>query len=818
MRVPYAWLRSYCDPGTDAEEAARRLTMAGTELERIEPVGVPRADGFVVARVVSAEPHPNADRLRVCTVDDGERERTIVCGAPNVAAGQLVALARPGALLADGTALEQAELRGVVSEGMILAEDEVGVGPAHDGTMVLDPALEPGAPLVDHLQIADTALEFEINPNRPDCMAVYGIARELHALTGSPLAEDPTAPDAEASGSDSVDDHGSIEVDPAICLRFTARAYEDVRVGESPLWLKQRLIAAGQRPISNVVDITNYVMLACGQPLHAFDLDRVPGGRIVVRRARDGESMTTLDGVERSLTSEMALVCGGDEPHGIAGIMGGQVSEVSAGTTRVLMEVATWVGPNILQTSKRLALRSDASARFERQLHPDAALAAQRLAARLMVELTGARLVPGTIDVYPEPVPAAVVELRLERLERLLGERIESDDAVAILGRLGFGVEQGDGSIRAGVPYWRNGDVQREVDLIEEVARVHGLERLPATLPARRRAVGRLTRDQRLRRRAEDLLRDRGLSEAISYSFTSRAALERLGRGEREGWLAIDNPLSEEQSVMRPTLLPGLLDALARNAAHDRPHLALFESGRVYEPAEAGEAGPADGSSPAGATPARERRSLAAALTALDAGGWRSQRRAADFYAAKALVEALAQAFGVALQFAPAEEPHAHPGRSAAVLCGLDPSGGVAEMLGWVGELHPLVIREWDLPGPVAAFELDLDAICEAAPTPAPFATISEFPPVLQDIAVVVPEDAHAARVTAVVRGAAGPLLREARIFDVYSGEQLEAGRKSLALRLEFRADDRTLDEAEVAARRAAIEAALAEIGGSLRA
>ena len=377
MRAPASWLRDYCNPQLSTRDIADRLNMTGSEVGRIEHAGVPDADEFVVGKVIAAEPHPNADRLTVCEVEDGSgTARTIVCGAPNVAAGQTVAVARPGATMADGSVLAEAELRGVVSHGMILAEDEVGIGEDHAGIMVLPDDLPPGAPLAEHLPIADEVLDLEIAPNRPDCLGVYGLAREVHATTGAPLAEDPTAADVDPSDGD-----GGVEVeiaDPDICLRFTARVFDHVTIGPSPLWLKARLTAAGQRPINNVVDITNYVMLLTAQPLHAFDLDRVRGGRIVVRRARDGETMTTLDGVERTFTSEAALVCDGEGPSGIAGIMGGQVSEVSASTTRVLMESATWVGTNILRTSGRLGLRTEASTRFEKQLHPDLAMAAQR--------------------------------------------------------------------------------------------------------------------------------------------------------------------------------------------------------------------------------------------------------------------------------------------------------------------------------------------------------------------------------------------------------------------------------------------------------
>src|ERR671914_667835 len=600
MRVPLGWLRSYCDPGLPVQEIADALT--------------------------------------------------IVCGAPNVAAGQTVAVALPGAVMPDGATLGEAKLRGVKSSGMILAEDEVGIGEDHAGIMVLPGDLPVGGPLAEHLPIADDVIEIEITPNRPDAMGVYGVARDLHAATTVPLGEDPTTADATPVGEDSADDHISIEIDPEICLRFTARVFEDVKIGPSPLWLKQRLMAAGQRPIMNVVDITNYVMLTCSQPLHAFDLDRVRGARIDVRRAREGEMMVTLDDVERTFSSEAALVCDGEGPSGIAGIMGGQISEVSEGTTRVLMEAATWVGPNIMRTSKALGLRTEASARFEKQLHPELAMAGQRLAARLMVELCGARMVPGTVDVYARPAEPRVVPLRYARMEKLLGERIEEETARGILERLGFdGVPPGGGvrpltqgggvrPLESGglrsegaegeavmqrwrVPPWRDSDVQREADLIEEVARIHGLDKLPTTLPARRGAIGRLTHSQRLRRRLEDVLRDRGLDECISYSFTSPEAIERLRLADVPV-LRLENPLSEAGSVMRPLLLPGLLDAARHNAAHGRPNVALFESAHVYRPGpepldEVGEG------SPAGKTPALERHHLAGLITESAPGGWR---------------------------------------------------------------------------------------------------------------------------------------------------------------------------------------------------
>jgi phenylalanyl-tRNA synthetase beta chain len=814
MRVPFAWLRSYCDPGVGAAEAAEKLTLAGDKLERLHRVGVGDVSAFVTGRVIEASQHPDADRLSVCRVDVGRDEpQTIVCGAPNVAAGQTVGVALPGAVMPDGSTLGEAKLRGVVSHGMILAEDEVGIGEDHFGIMVLDSDVPVGAPLAEHLPIADEVLELEITPNRSDLMGVYGVARDLHAVTGAPLAEDPTDADAAPSGDDSAGDHISIEIDPEVCLRFTARVFEDVTIGPSPLWLKQRLMAAGQRPISNVVDITNYVMLATGQPLHAFDLDRVRGGRIDVRRAQEGERMVTLDDVERSFTSEAALVCDGEGPVGIGGIMGGQVSEVADDTTRVLMEAATWVGPNIMRTSKALGLRSEASARFEKQLHPDQALAAQRLAARLMVELCGARLVPGTVDVYPNPRAARSVELRLDRMERLLGKEIEAGEVLGILERLGFGPRAEDGRVAVTVPPWRDSDVRREADLIEEVARIHGLDKLPTTLPARRDAVGRLTPSQRLRRRVEDLLRDRGLDECISYSFTSPAAIERLRLGD-EPLLRLENPLSEDQSVMRPLLLPGLLDAARHNAAHGRPSVALFEGAHVYLPS-----GPLDSvadGSPGGKTPAAESQHLAVLQTQALPGSWRSEERAADFFSGRAVLEAVLAVAGQPWRPEPGDRPFLHPGRGAAVMALV---GERKTDIGWVGELHPHVTRAWDLDGPVAAFEIDLELVADLTAGEEPvYRDVTSFPAVLQDIAVVVADDVSAATVIETVRAAGGPLLANVELFDVFRGEQIGEAEKSLALRLAFQAPDRTLTDAEVAEQRSAIETALAEIGGRLRA
>jgi phenylalanyl-tRNA synthetase beta chain len=812
MRAPYRWLESYCKSGLSAADLADRLTMTGTKVEALHPVGVGDPSEFVIGRVLSAERHPDADRLTVCEVDVGGTTQTIVCGAPNVEAGQTVAVAKPGAIMPDGSTLGRAKLRGVESAGMILAEDEVGISEDHSEIMVLDGGASPGEPLTGHLPIADEVLELEITPNRPDCLAIYGVAREVHAITAKPLADDPSDTDAEPSGSDKAQDHVSIEIDPEVCLRFTGRVFEDVKIGPSPLWLKQRLTAAGQRPINNVVDITNYVMLLTGQPLHSFDLDKVRGNRIIVRRAQDGERMRTLDGVEREFDSSMALVCDADGPSGIGGVMGGEISEVSETTTRVLMEAATWVGSNILMTEQKLQLRTEASARFEKQLHPELAMAAQRLAARLMVELCGARFVPGTIDVYPNPSAPLSVRLRLARVTKLIGVEVPEDDARGILERLGFGVtDAAPGEWDVAVPYWRQIDVYREADLIEEIARVYGLEKVPTTLPARREAIGRLTEEQKLVRRVEDELRDRGLYEIVAWSMTSPDTLAKLRLGELPV-LRLANPMSEDMSVMRPLLLPGLLDAARYNAARGRADIALFESAHVYRPSMPLEGAVDPEKSPGGTLPSAERQHLGALLAGRGTRGWRTTAAPVDFFRAKALVEAVLTSAGVDWWAEPGERPFLHPGRSASII-----AGDEERKLGWIGELHPLVAREWDLENAVA-FELDLELLAELAPGPAQFVRVSAFPPVIQDIAVVVPDEVSAGDVEAAIADGGGELLARISLFDVYRGEQIGAGNKSLAIRVEFQAPDRTLTDDEVAGLRALIEDRLMDLGGRLRA
>jgi phenylalanyl-tRNA synthetase beta chain len=819
MRVPYSWLREYCDPGMDPAALADRLVMTGTEVERLETVGPESGEGFVVGTVLEREQHPNADRLSVCKVDTGDGERTIVCGAPNVDAGQTVAVVLPGATMPGGMKIRKAKLRGVPSEGMILSAAELELAEEADGIVVLDDGPAPGTPLAEVLPLGEPVLEIEVTPNRSDCFGVHGVAREVHAITGAPLAADPWAEDAPAEGEGDVGDYASVTVEvPELCPRFTARVFTDVTIGPSPLWLQARLAAAGQRPINNVVDITNYVMLLTAQPLHAFDLDEVPGGELIVRTASDGEKMTTLDDVERTFDAETVLVCDREGPSGVAGIMGGQRSEVSESTTRVLLEVANWNGTNILRTSRLLGLRSEASARFEKQLHPALCDRAQAMASRLLVELCGAKLVPGTIDVAAETPEPRRLTLRASRVRGLLGMEISQAEQKTYLERLGFEAEPDGEDLAALVPPERHYDVTREVDLIEEVARVHGIdEYLPTTLPATGDAVGGLSHEQKLRRRAEDVLRDLGFDQVVGWSFTDPGEAGRLrigGDDPRASAVMLANPLSEEQSEMRTTLLGSLLDVAARNAARGAGDLALFESARVYLlGASQGErvdplAGHFAGDQPA---PFSEPHRFAGiAVGAHSPRSWRGGGEAADFFALKGVLEALGRQLGVELGFAPGEEPFLHPGRSATVSIGGEPAG-------WLGEVHPLVCRTWDLEAAVA-FELDAAPLIAAATLGEErYEDVTTFPAVYQDLAVVVPATTPAGEIRAAILAGGGELLAAAEVFDLYEGEQVGAERKSLALSLEFRAPDRTLTDEEVTGLREKIKAKLGEIGGSLR-
>ncbi len=800
MRVPISWLNEYASPDLSPGDLAEKLALSGTEVERVEHHGVAALEQFVVGKVLERKRHPDADRLSVCMVDTGgSTPSQIVCGAPNVAAGQIVAVAKPGAILPDGTRLNKARLRGVESNGMILAEDELALGTDHSETLVLNPDLKPGTSLTEVLPIATDVLVLEITPNRPDCLAIYGVAREVHAATGAPLNAPPWAADPGTPG----ELQGiTITVERSdLCPRFTARIFENVHIGPSPLWLKQRLMAAGQRPISNVVDITNYVMLLTGQPLHAFDLDRVAEATLTVRMAQADEQVETLDGQTRALDEDILVIADGGGPTSIAGIMGGARSEVHAGTTRVLMEAANWEGANLHRSSLKLGLRSEASTRFEKQIQPEQALQAQAVATQLMIELTGATVRPGTVDIGGDGPPLKTISLRDAKLNNLLGTTVSRERSREILTALEFECQDEPEGLEVTVPAFRRADVNREADLIEEVSRLDGVEKLPATLPSRHNVSGRLTLRQRLRRRASDDLSAQGLHEIVGWSFVAPEIPARL-RTPEQPVITLANPMSSDQSQLRTALLGSLLDSARSNRSRGLTTLRLFEAGAVYLPSDEDR------------LPFEPYHVAALLHGAARAPTWREPApRDADFFAAKGVLGGMLDALMVDWTVRPGTRPFLHPGRSADVLAG----DGHDSVIGWVGEIHPLVAADWELDGIVAGFEIDLDALPE--PTTATYVDLTSFPEVREDLAVVIPESVSADELLGVIRESGQPLLAHAEVFDVYRDpEKLGAGNVSLAVRLAFRAADRTLTDAEVASQRESIIAAIADrLEGTIR-
>ena len=762
MKVPLTWLREYVRVDATAEEIAHRLSISTGEVNEVVHRGVSTDGGnldlFRVGHVLEAAKHPNADRLQLCRVDVGEAEPVqIVCGAWNFGAGAKVAVALPGATLPNGLTLDRRELRGEVSEGMILAEDEVDLGTDHAGIMVLDDALAPGTPLADVLPLAEQVLEVEPTGNRPDLLSVYGIAREVAALFGGELMPPPGA-DPPRDGDEPVD----VRIDDLDgCPRYVGRLFRDVRIEESPVWMKARLRAAGVRAISNVVDVTNYVMLALGNPLHAFDFDLLHGG-IVVRRALPGEEMRTLDGTLRKLDPSDLMIADGERAVALAGIMGGEETEVSEKTTSVLLEAANFEPVGILRSSERLALRTEGSNRWEKGVDPHLAGQAAALATQLVVELAGARWT-GHTDAQGKLPERQRIVLRPERTRSLVGLDVPDDRQREILESVGFDVAADWGVT---VPTWRARDVTREVDLIEEVARFV-LEEVPFTLPRRDATFGRLTRWQQLRRRVEDVLVGCGFAEAYTPTFVPVA--------DDPEALQLPEPLSAEAAALRTSLRPSLVDAARANVAVDNTEIALFEIARVYLRGD-------------GALPV-ERWHIGGIVD----GG---------FAEAKWAVEHLYAALKLEPAYERATEPFLHPGKAART----------AE--GWVGELHPGVLDgEW------GAFELDLDALVAAAPESVAYEEVSPFPEVRQDLAFVVDEDVPAASLAAAMREAAGADLRDARVFDEYRGGQIGDGKRSLAFRVAFGSPERTLTDEDAAALRGKIVDALAkQFGAVLRA
>jgi phenylalanyl-tRNA synthetase beta chain len=761
MKLPMSWLREYVPVEVPTRELADRLVISTCEVDRIETRGVADVDGnlalFRVGRVLEAGKHPNADRLQLCQVDVGEGDaRQIVCGAWNFGPGATVAVALPGAVLPNGLQLERREVRGQVSDGMILAEDEVDLGTDHAGIMVLPDVFEPGTPLGDVLPLREEVLEVETGHNRPDLLAVYGIAREVAALYDLQLAPMPGS-DPPREGDEPLDVR--IE-DFEGCPRYIGRLFRDATIAPSPLWLKARLLAAGMRPISNVVDVTNYVMLALGNPLHAFDHTKLAGGRIVVRRANRGETLRTLDGVERDLEPYDLMIADGERSVALAGIMGGEETEIGDGTTEILLEAANFEPYTIFRTSERLRLRTEGSNRWEKGVDPYLAEQAAKLATQLIVELAGAKWA-AAIDVHDELPQRPVIRFRPERTDAVIGIETAPAEQQATLQRLGFDLD-GENVV---APTWRARDVTREIDVVEEVARFR-LDDVPFRLPRRRAMFGGLTKLQRIRRKIQDTLVGFGYSEAYTWSL--------LPDDPDPSAVRLQEPISSEQAVLRTSLLEGLIASARRNLDVGNEDVALFELAHVYLPT--GEQLP------------EERWRVGGIVQ----GG---------FSLAKGAVEGLFDALDIEPAFAPADD--------------LRGSGrGARTSEGWV-----LALRDPELPGDWGAFELDVDALVERVPDLVVYEDVITYPPVRQDLAFSVPEDVTAGELVAAAQEAAGPELREMRAFDVYRGEQVGPGKKSIAFSVSFQSPERTLTDEDAAELRNRIVTVLeARFGAQLRA
>jgi phenylalanyl-tRNA synthetase beta chain len=805
MKVPFNWLKEYVAIDVTPAELADRLTMAGLEAEKIDYIGDTWDKGYV-AEVKGVSPHPDADRLVLADVAAGEHRLTVVTGAPNIAAGQKVALALARARLIDAYAdelkfktLKPGKIRGIVSEGMVCSEKELGLSEEHEGILVLPDDAPVGTPLADYL--GDAVIEFEITPNLVHAFSMVGIAREASAVLDAELHLPALASlDAVPQRDDLV----TIEA-PDLNARYVGIVIEGVTVEPSPGWMAQRLTRAGVRPVNNLVDVTNYVLLEMGQPLHAFDLTRIGTGRIVTRRAKPGETIETLDHRTREVDEDVLLITDGERPLAVAGVMGGVDSEVTDDTTSILLESATFDMVNIRHTSRKLKLRTDASTRFERGIDPDLALIAARRAVALILELCPGARVTECDDTYPNPVAPRTVTMPLSRIKRVLGIEIERDRVVDILTRLDLQPVIDGETLTVTVPTWRS-DISIPEDVVEEVARIVGYAELPATLPTGETPVVERDPMYLLERKVRTLLAAAGMWEGRSYATLAPEEIAQWSTGESvaltaeiapDALVRLLNPVNAERPVLRPALLPSLLPAVSENLKHQES-VRLLEVAHVFWGTGPGEL-PQEPPHVAGILAGRR-----AELDRFAPGAPEM-----DFRDAKGLVDILAQRLGVSLTFAPVRHPAFHPGRAAAI------SAGDAR-LGIVGEIHPSLAAAHGIETRVAAFELDLVGVAAAQPdTRGVQVNADPYLPVQQDFSMVVDAATPAAQVRDALLLGAGPLATDITLFDVYEGESIGEGRKSLTFRVTFTAPDRALTDKELEKVRKKIEKTLERNAGA---
>ncbi|MFC1918742.1 phenylalanine--tRNA ligase subunit beta [Chloroflexota bacterium] len=801
MKVPLSWLKEYVDITLTQADLADKLTMAGSEVKGVEVIGG-NWDDIVVGQIKAVNPHPNADRLRLTTIDFGATEETVICGAPNLKIGDKIAFARVGAQLIDGHTgqmerLKPAKIRGVVSSGMVCSEKELGISDNHEGIMVLPEEAPVGTPLGDYL--GEVVFNLDVTPNRPDCLSVIGIAREAAALTGQTLHL------AEASykeASSHIEQQVTVEiVAPDLCPRYCASLITGVKVAESPVWMQQRLLASGMRPISNIVDVTNYVMLEYGQPLHAFDYEKIRGKKIIVRRADDGENMVTLDGVERALSGDMLVIADGEEAVAVAGVMGGADSEVTQETTSILLEAASFNPASIHYTGRTLALPSEACMRFERGISPGMTLPALKRATQLIVELGGGEAVKGLVDVYPGKREPEAILLKCGEIKRILGVEFSTEQVLDALTSLCFDCKRADSAsdVLATTPYWRS-DIYLAVDLIEEVARVVGYDKIPTTMLSQPIPHQNPEPVIGLKREVRQQLAGYGFQEIIGYSLTGWETLEKLSSQKRVLEplpIRVANPMTVEQEYLRPNLRTNLLAALSHNRRHEDGGIRLFELGKVYLPK------------------ANDLPDEPEMLCGLLSGpefekSWRGEEGQLDFFVAKGVVEGLLERLGAEVSFEHCSDESLHLSNQAAVF--LD-----GKRAGVVGELHPKVLENFGIAEAACMFEIDLVALLPFTLDHKMFKPIPRFPAVVRDMALIVDAEVVHQRIVDIIKGFS--LVEGVAIFDLYSGDQVPQGKKSLAYRITFQSPAYTLTDEEVNKVQQQILNRLAnELGATLRA
>ena len=802
MKISLKWLSEYVEVPGDVKAFCDRLDLTGTGVEAVEKTGA-SFDGVVVGYVETCEQHPDSDHMHVTTVNVGADEPVqIVCGAPNIAAGIKVPVATIGTVMPGDFKIKKSKLRGVASCGMCCSQRELGIGGDHEGIWILPEDAPVGMPIAEYLKMSDTVLDLEVTPNRPDCLSVVGMAREVGAMyrtnVVSPLAD--MAGKLEVDASDQpVDQVVRVSIEDSVrCPRYTARVIRGCKVGPSPDWMVERLAAIGQRSVNNIVDVTNYILFLFGQPLHAFDLAKLSGAdgcaSIVVRAAEDGEKLVTLDGEERALTSDMTVIATPElGAVALAGVMGGLDTEVTEDTVDILLEAAAFEPGRTSRTSRNLDLISESSMRYERGVDDHGIDERSAAAAALIVEVAGGRVSAaaanqlGIVDEWPMPSQAVELEFRVPRFCAMMGADIPREDIVDILERLGCSVSSADGAdvLAVVAPTFRP-DLEREIDLYEEVLRLWGMDRVPSTLPGGPGRVGTRSALEHALDTVNDVMRASGLNETMTYSFAEPGDLGRL-RMSSEGLgepVELINPLNADQSVMRQSIVPGLLRSVAYNQSRGVKNVQLYETGQVFFAHE-------------GRKQPKERRRVAGVLAgAMRDAGWNERPDAFDFFDGKGVVESLARELAIAkLRFkalSAEEAPHLQPGRAAEVL-----AGGTS--LGWGGELHPLAVDAYEATAPVVAFELDVDALVKSSRASRDYVDVPTFPAVSMDVAFVVDEDVAHERLMQCMNSAGGKLLEDARLFDVYRDEQrVGAGKKSMAYALTYRAVDRTLTSEEV--------------------